>query len=150
MWCGCNQENVAIRGFRDLLDEFVTELTASAFAPCRRATVSFVHDDKLGALEREVVATTLALDEIGGDDYERMPIKNGHTKRQIAFEPLDCAAKNQLPFDVKLGGEFFLPLLGEMGRTENRDTFDFAPVEEFAGDEASLHGFADAHIVGDE
>ena len=46
---GGNKDNMAVRGFGNLLDEFVTELATGAFGTRRRTSVGFVNNYKLGA-----------------------------------------------------------------------------------------------------
>src|SRR5262249_44022906 len=67
----------------DLPDEFVTKLTSCAFAARGRATVSFIHDNKLGALVSEVITTPLTFNEVGGHDDEGMAVEHGNAKWQI-------------------------------------------------------------------
>jgi hypothetical protein len=51
---------------------------------------------------------------------------------------------------VELLGQLFLPLLGQMGRTENGQALDLTAIQEFPGDERSLDSLADADVIGDE
>ncbi len=112
--------------------------------------MGFVHDDELGAFEFKVGGVAVALDEVGGNDNDLVPVKHGHADGQIPFQPLDGAAEDQFGLDMKLFRQFLLPLLGQVGRAQYGETIDFASVQHFPGDERGFHGLADADVVSDE
>ena len=45
---------------------------------------------------------------------------------------------------------FVLPLLGELRRAQDCQTADLSTIQQFPDDEQRLHGFADAHVIGNE
>ena len=51
---------------------------------------------------------------------------------------------------MKLFSQLPLPLFRQLRRTQNRHAADLPPVEQLAGDHASLDGFSDAHVIRNE
>ena len=131
-------------------EERVALLAAPADPAREGASVRLVHDHALRALEGEVFGAPRGLDEVGGDDGERVPVEDGHPEGEVPLQALDGAREHQLRLDVELLGQLALPLFGEVRRAEHRQAADLAAVEQLAGDEARLDGLADADVVGDE
>jgi hypothetical protein len=147
-----HEDDVSIGLGGDLADEVVA-LLATALAPgpdVDGAAMRFVDNDELGTMEQKVGGPTIGLDEVGGDDEEGVSLKDRHPDRKIAFERLDGVAEDQHGVDMKLAQQFALPLFGEVSGAQDGKPADFAPVEQFAGDEGDLDGLADAHVIGDE
>ena len=147
---GGDQHHVAGGVGGDAPQELVALLAAAADASGEGAAVRFVHDHELGAPEGEVLGATRGLDEVGGHDGERVPVKDRYAERQVALQALDGARQHQRRVDVELLRELALPLLGQMRRAQHGDAADLAAVEQLAGGEARLDGLADADVVGDE
>ena len=149
VWRGGDQHHVAGVG-GNAAQELVALLAAPADPAGERAAVRLVHDHEFGAPEGEVLGAARGLDEFGGHDGERVPVKDRYAERQVALQALDGARKHQHRVDVELLRELALPLLGQMRRAQHGDAADLAAVEQLAGDEARLDGLADADIVLDE
>ena len=147
---GGDQHHVAGRVGGHATQQIVALLAAPAGATGQRAAVRLVHDHALGAPEREVLGASRGLDEVGGHHGERVPVEDRYAERQVALQAPDGAREHQRRVDVELLLELPLPLLGQVRRTQHRDTADLAAVEQLAGDEARLDGLADADVVGDE
>ena len=75
---------------------------ALAHAAGERAGVGLVHDHELGAGPEKIIAVAEALDVVGGDDHERVPLEERLAGPQAPFEPLDRGGENELGRDVKL------------------------------------------------
>ena len=110
----------------------------------------FIDNDEFGAFEFEVGGAAVGLDEVGGDDNERVPVEHRDADWQVAFQALDGAAKDEFGVDMELFGKFLLPLFGQVGRAEHGHALDFAAIQQFAGDEHALYRFANPHVIGNE
>ena len=51
---------------------------------------------------------------------------------------------------MKFLAQFYLPLFGQVRRAEYRDALDFATIQQFTPDQASLDRLADADIISDQ
>ena len=147
---GGDEHEMALRLFGELGQKLVALMSGATALGGRRARVGFIHDDEIRAGAQKIMAAAVGLDEVHGDDDERIDIEDGLVGTQIFFETTGRAGKDQLDRDIKFGGEFLLPLFGEMGRTQDAEPGDFAAIEHFARDQTGFDGFADAHVVRDE
>ena len=152
VWRRRHQDQVlqALTGER--LDELVPLLAGGGASSGLRgvgAGVSLVDDDQLRARPDEVVATVIGLDVVERDDREVEDVEDGAVPAD-PVEPAGGAGEDELGVDVKLVLELGLPLLGEVGRAEDREAPDLAAVQQLAGDEQALDCLADADVVGNE
>src|SRR5260370_27596816 len=126
-------------------------LLVAGYAGGGSSAVRFVNDDEVGAMLEEIGAFAVALDEVNADDLELVVAVNAAaTVRYSPLKLVHRAGADDHGVQAEFFAQFFLPLLAKVRRTQDAETFDFAPVQQFAGDEQALNGFADADIVGDE
>ena len=149
MGCGCYQDEVASVILGQGLDQLVALLLGATLLLAEGAGMRLVDNDQLGAVAHEVVAVALRLDEVDGDDEVREAPEYRFAEA-LAFQLAHRAGKQELGVDVELLAQLLLPLLGEMGRTEDGEPARLAAVEQLAGDEAGLDRLADADVVRDE
>ena len=114
------------------------------------AVVGLVDDDELRAALQELVATSVGLDEVGGDDDVRVLVEQRLVHHQAPLEALDGAGQQQHGVDAELRRQLALPLLGQGRRAEDRAALDGALREQLGRDQTGLHRLADAHVVGDQ
>jgi len=141
---------MAIRVCGEPLEKLVALVAAGAGAAIEGAGVSFVDDDQVGTGTQEVVAASVALDEVGRDHHVLVQLEEGLADGAVAFEARRRAGEDQLGVDVELAAQLLLPLLGERRRTEHGQALGLAAIKKLAGDEAGFDGLADAYVVRDE
>jgi len=135
----------------DVSQEPVPLLTLSARDGGRfRGPVGLIDDDQLRAALQELSAVLVGLDEVDAGDEEGIMLVDAFLGRQASFELPDGAGPDGDRVQVKLLAELLLPLVAEIGRAEDAQAADDAPLQQLAGDDESLDGLADADIVGDE
>ena len=102
-----------------------------------------------GQRAEEILTVRVALDVVERDDREIEDVED----RAIAADPVEPAGgagEDELGVDVELVLELSLPLLGQVGRAEDREATDLATIEQFPGDQQGLDCLADADVVGDK
>ena len=146
---GREQDNVPVLRGGDVAHELVALVLALAVFDGRRA-VGLVHDDQLGTVEKERVLVAVALEEVDAGDLHRVVAVDAVRAGLAAVELADRSGADHDRFQVEFLGQFLLPLLAQIGRAQDAEPLDLAPVEQFAGDQQSFDGLAHAHIIGDE
>src|ERR1039458_6371264 len=123
--------------------------SAPAFSAVR-AGVCLVDDHQFGTRAQELISAALALDEIQRNDNEVVDVKERLPDPAVTFQAAGSTRQDYFRVNLKLVAEFRLPLLGKLGRTQDREASDFAAVEQLTGDKTGFHCLADAHIVGNQ
>jgi hypothetical protein len=79
---------------RDAPEKLETLLPAPADTAGQRAAMRFIYNNELGTLDDEIIRSSLALDEVGGNNSESVAIKYRHAHWEIALQFLDCATQD--------------------------------------------------------
>ena len=148
MWCGGEQHQVALGISSKATQQLIALLAPTPFAGS--AGVSFIDDHKLAAAAQEALAIAVALDPIEAHHRERDHIKDRLARRQPPLQLLSGAGPHHLGRQVELADHVALPLLTQVRRADHRDLADLAAIEQFPGDQESLHRLAEANLIGDQ
>jgi hypothetical protein len=124
-------------------------LTEKAFSGYGSA-MSFVHDDQIRTVQKEGVLVTVAFYEIDTDHLNGVVAIDafGSSLRSIQLRHSPRPYENRI--EIELFGKLLLPLIAEVWRAEDAETFDFSTIEHFAGDQKCLDGFSHPDVIGDE
>ena len=114
------------------------------------AGVGLVHDHQVGGQAQEVVATSVGLHEVGGDDHVAEVVEDRLARPALPLQAGDCAGQHLLRIDVELLGQLRLPLPRKMRRAQHGHPGDLPAVHKLAGDQRRLDRLPYAHIVGDQ
>jgi Arc/MetJ family transcription regulator len=147
---GGDEDQVAERILGEADEELVALVAGTAGVGIARAGVGLVHDHELGAGAEKLRPVPLALDEVDRDDGVIVELEDRLVRGTLALESRDGACQDELGVDVKLARQLPLPLLGQVGGAEDRETAGLPAGQEFGGDQAGLHRFPDTDVVGDE
>src|ERR1039458_5742438 len=120
--------------------------SAPAFSAVR-AGVCLVDDHQFGTRAQELISAALALDEIQRNDNEVVDVKERLPDPAVTFQAAGSTRQDYFRANIKLVSQVPLPLLGKLGRTQDREASDFAAVEQLSGNQTGLHRLADAHVV---
>ena len=141
---GGEQQQVALGVFGQALQQLKAQLLARATAG---AGVGFVHDDAFGGDAQEVLAVAFAFDVVEADHHDGVLVEQAHAVRQVALDAAGAGRCKGHGLQVEAVLQFALPLLDQVWRAQHGQAGDFAPVDEFAGNQPGLDGFADTHVV---
>jgi hypothetical protein len=116
------------------------------------ACVCLVNENELRCCAQKLVPAPLLLDVIRGDHGNGVSLENRlPPAHPLALEARDRAGKDERGFEeMKLLAQSLLPLLSEVGGTQDGHALDLPPIEQLASDEACLDCFTNAHVIGDE
>ena len=108
-----------------------------------------IHNDELRAVHQKEVPISVALHEIDARDLDRIVAVDAFSAGFPTVELVDGARPDDHGFEVGLA-KLPLPLVAEIGWTQDAEPLDLAAIEQLARDEQRLDGLADAHVVGDQ
>ena len=92
----------------------------------------------------------LALDVVEADHHDGVLIEQAHAVRQVTLDAAGAGRCEGHSLQVEAVLQLALPLLHQVRRAQHGQAGDFTPVDELAGDQPSLDGFADTHVVGNQ
>ena len=133
------------------MDQLMTLVASAAVAFAGvGAGVGFVDDHEVGTRPDEVVAATVALDEV--DRHHRVRV---HVEQRLAMEEATLEAgsrrrQHEFGVDVELLGQLLLPLLGQVRWAQHAHALRVALLQQLLGDQGRLDRLADADVVGDQ
>jgi hypothetical protein len=128
----------------------VALLTSAAVLASERGSVGLIDDHELWTGALEITSPPLGLDEVRGDDHERMKVKNCLFADALPLEASGGRGQDQRGIDVKLGTQLFLPLPGQMRGAKHGQPLNYPGVNELARYERSLDRLTDSNVVRDQ
>ena len=147
---GSEQDELLVGFPGDAADQVVTLLLGIG-STCGTGTgVRLVHNDQFRTLLDKYIAPGIGFDEVDADDLVGIVVKHTGVTLDLAVEPGLGIGADDDRLDVQFVADFGLPLLAQMGQTDDGETPNFATFQQFLDDEQGFHGFAHAHVVGDE
>src|SRR5690625_6939012 len=125
-------------------------MAAAPAVPAVRRGVRLVDDDQFRSRAEEVAAPAVALDEIRRNDREGIPINYRFVVAQCPVQARRCPRQHEDRVEMELVAQLCLPLLGEVGRAQDRETLYLAAVIKFTGDQAGFDGLPDTDVIGNK
>ena len=114
------------------------------------ARVGFIDDDEVRSRPQELEAMAVALDEVKAHNHVRMSLKQRLAETKSTLQAGRGGWQHEGGVYVELVAHLRLPLLREVRRRKDGDTFDLPTIHKLASDQKGFHGLADTDVVGDE
>ena len=131
-------------------EQFIPLMPATPSREIAGAGLGLIHNHQFRAGAQEFSPVAIALDEVDRHHSMVVELENRLVGSTLPLQSGDGAGEHQLRVDMKLVGQFPLPLFGQMRRTEHHPPTGLPASQEFSSDQAGLNRFADTDVIGNQ